>query len=856
MSNKTFKLAAQLLLILLCSATLSSALHASPTTADEQRSPPQQRRRDRSLPGVYKARIEPHWFANDSRFWYRNDLRGGTIEFVVVDTEAGTRQPAFDHMKLAESLSAATGHHYTADQLPFQTIEFVDGNKSIQFTIQDDKWTCDLNSYKCSTSSDQHGSGGTAGTDEKTKSAGSDKSPSDLSDSADDNPSASPSSDWPSPADDIAARDHKSPASPQQDQDSDDQDGRRSDRRKQEKESPDGKWTALVRENNIVIRSKTDSSQEIQLSKDGTASNSYGMLTWSPDSKSLVAFRIEPGDEKEVYLVESSPSGGGRAVLHKRPYPLAGDKFTSFELNLFNIEDRAQIKPGVDPIDFDYPVLHWFPDGRNFAYRKVDRGHQRLRVIRVDSQTGKATNLVDEKTNTFIWTAHTENLTLDLINWLKDSDELIYVSEKDGWRHLYLVDAKNGGIKNAITSGEYVIRGIDRIDEKNRQVWFNACGKNPDQDPYFLHYYRVNFDGTNLVALTEGNGNHSVQFSPDRKYLIDTYSRVDTPPVHELRRTSDGKLVCQLEKADISELEATGFKPLETFVAKGRDGKTDIWGVICRPKDFDPTKKYPVIESVYAGPQGAYVPKSFVGRGMFAALADLGFIVVQADGMGTANRSKAFHDVCWHNLKDAGFPDRIQWIKSAAEKYPYMDLNRVGIYGTSAGGQNSTGGMLFHPEFYKAAVSACGCHDNRMDKSSWNEQWMGYPVGPQYAESSNIDNAAKLQGKLLLIVGEMDDNVPPESTMRLVNALIKADKDFELLVVPGANHGMGGEYGVRRMRDFFVRNFLGADSGGKTSTAASSATQKPADAPEKASASAQVVPQTAEQNDHQTTTKQ
>src|SRR4029077_13060614 len=234
---------------------------------------------------------------------------------------------------------------------------------------------------------------------------------------------------------------------------------------------------------------------------------------------------------------------------------------------------------------------------------------------------------------------------------------------------------------------------------------------------------------------------------PGRKYIIDTYSRVDVPPVHELRRVADCGLVCKFEEADISELLGTGWKPPEVFVAKGRDGKTDIWGVICRPKDFDPTKKYPVIESVYAGPQGAYVPKSFVGRGMFAALADLGFIVVQADGMGTANRSKAFHDVCWHNLKDAGFPDRIEWIKSAAEKYPYMDLTRVGIYGTSAGGQNSTGGMLFHPEFYKAAVSACGCHDNRMDKSSWNEQWMGYPVGPQYAESSNIDNAAKLQGK-------------------------------------------------------------------------------------------------------------
>ena len=253
-----------------------------------------------------------------------------------------------------------------------------------------------------------------------------------------------------------------------------------------------------------------------------------------------------------------------------------------------------------------------------------------------------------------------------------------------------------------------------------------------------IHYYRVNFDGTGLVALTEGNGNHSIQYSPDRKYLIDTYSRVDMAPVHELRRVADGKLVCELEKADITELQASGWQPPEVFVAKGRDGTTDIWGIICRPAHLDPSKKYPVIEYIYAGPQGSFVPKTFSPARRFAALTDLGFIVVQIDGMGTANRSKAFHDVCWHNLKDAGFPDRILWHQAVAGKYSYYDTDRVGIYGTSAGGQNSTGAVLFHPDFYKVAVSACGCHDNRMDKASWNEQWMGYPVGPQYAACSNI----------------------------------------------------------------------------------------------------------------------
>jgi dipeptidyl aminopeptidase/acylaminoacyl peptidase len=362
-----------------------------------------------------------------------------------------------------------------------------------------------------------------------------------------------------------------------------------------------------------------------------------------------------------------------------------------------------------------------------------------------------------------------------------------------------------------ITKGEWVIRGIDLIDETNRVVWFRASGKNANQDPYFIHYYRVNFDGSGLVALTQGDGNHLIEYSPDRKHYIDTYSRVDMSPMHELRRATDGKLVKAFETADITDLKSDGWKPPEVFVAKGRDGKTDIWGLIYRPRDFDPKKKYPIVEDIYAGPQGSFVPKTFSARSRYQSLNDLGFIVVKIDGMGTANRSKAFHDVCWKNLKDGGFLDRILWMKAAAKKHPEMDIARVGVYGNSAGGQNAAAAVLFHPEFYKVAVASCGCHDNRMDKASWNEQWMGYPVGSQYAECSNVDNAHRLRGKLFLIVGEMDNNVPPESTLRVVDALIKAGKDFDLLVVPGGGHGMGGAYGQRRMQDFFVRHLLGGE---------------------------------------------
>jgi dipeptidyl aminopeptidase/acylaminoacyl peptidase len=350
------------------------------------------------------------------------------------------------------------------------------------------------------------------------------------------------------------------------------------------------------------------------------------------------------------------------------------------------------------------------------------------------------------------------------------------------------------------------VRDVTKVDAKRRQLWFAATGIVPGQDPYHLHHCRVNFDGTGLVVLTAGDGTHEVRWSPQRTHLVDTWSRVDAPPVTELRRDRDGTLVLPLETADATEALARRGRWPERFVAKGRDGITDIYGIIQRPANFDPTKKYPVIERLYAGPHAHFTPKSF---GTHDALLERGFIVVQSDGMGTAGRSKKFHDVAWRNIADAGFPDRIAWLKAAAAKNPELDLTRLGVYGTSAGGQSALGALLFHGDFYRAAAADCGCHDNRMDKIWWNEQWMGWPVGPHYAENSNVTHAAKLRGPLLLAVGELDRNVDPASTYQVADALIKAGKEFDYLVMPGAGHGVfRTPYGRKRMEDFFVRLFL------------------------------------------------
>lgn len=569
--------------------------------------------------------------------------------------------------------------------------------------------------------------------------------------------------------------------------------------------SPDKKWIAAVKGGNIVVRS-ADKQTEIKLTTDGNAEKPYGELTWSPDSRHLVGYRIDPREAKKVYYLLSSVPGTTRAVLKSHDYEQPGDEFTTYEQYLFNIDTKTGIKTDAEKIDFfGAPRLHWRNgNSRYFTYEKADRGHQRFRVIEVDVNTGKTRNIINEKTKTFIY----EQRIFTFYD--AKAHKIVWVTEKDGWRHVYMVDELTGAQK-LVTKGNWVVRDVDSVDVNKKQVWFRGSGRNAGEDPYLMHFYRINYDGGNLADLTPERGNHNIVFSPDRKYFVDIYSQVNVAPKVVLKNTTTLKTVAELEHGDVNQLLATGVKLPEVFVAKARDGKTDIWGVIYRPANMDPQKSYPVIENIYAGPQDSFVPKNFSVVNEMQSIAQLGFIVVQIDGMGTANRSKAFHDVCWQNLADAGFPDRILWMKALAAKYPQVDISRVGVYGTSAGGQNSSGALLFHPEFYKAAVSACGCHDNRIDKQWWNEQWMGYPVGPHYEQQSNITNAGKLQGDLMLIVGEADNNVPPESTYRFADALIKSNKMFDFLMVPGMGHSDGGPYGRKKKKDFFVKHLLHAE---------------------------------------------
>jgi dipeptidyl aminopeptidase/acylaminoacyl peptidase len=438
------------------------------------------------------------------------------------------------------------------------------------------------------------------------------------------------------------------------------------------------------------------------------------------------------------------------------------------------------------------------------------------RVIEVDAQTGQARAVISEEPKTFFYynrSAATLQAGKRYRYDLADGREIVWMSERDGWNHLYLIDGATGKVKTQITKGAWPVRHVIKVDEEKRQLWFSAGGMQAGKDPYFQHYYRINLDGSGLTQLTTADANHTVEFSSDMTLFVDTYSRVDLPTVSELKR-ADGTVIAQIEKGDISRLVALGWKAPEVFVAKGRDGVTDIWGLVWKPRNFDPSKKYPVIEYIYAGPHGTHTPKSFQVSSGMQAQAELGFIVVQMDGMGTSNRSKAFHDVAWQNIRDAGFPDRIVWHQAFAARNSWYDITRVGIYGGSAGGQNAMAALLFHPEFYKVAVSYAGCHDNRMDKIWWNEQWMGWPVGAQYSASSNVEHAHKLQGKILLIVGELDTNVDPSSTLQVVSALLKANKNFDFLMIPGAEHNAGrggefGEYGERKRFDFFVRHLLG-----------------------------------------------
>lgn len=580
--------------------------------------------------------------------------------------------------------------------------------------------------------------------------------------------------------------------------------------------SPDKKWEAYVKDNNLYLspvrdeKEKDKPKEEIALTMDGTANLRYDgwSIIWSPDSRKLATVKVRDVQERRIPLIESSPSSQKQPILQWRNYAKPGDVLPVYLPVLFDVEARKQMALNVTPYEnqFYLNLTGWREDSRAFTFEFNQRGHQRYVIGEVSAADGSIRHLVDEQTKTFIYYYNNYRYDLD------DGKELLWISERDGWRHLYLIDGTNGQVKQQVTKGEWGVRQVDYVDETNRVVYFTASGFNKGEDPYNLHYCRINLDGTGFTDMTPENGNHRVTFSADRSYFTDVYSRPDLPPVSQLKRTSDASVVAGLQRCDVSALQAESWQMPEVFCAKGRDGQTDIWGNIYRPMHFDASKSYPVVEFIYAGPHDSHVDKDFKpAHHLVSKLVELGFIVVSIDGMGTSNRSKAFHDVCWKNLKDAGFPDRIAWMKAAGAKYKYMDLNRVGIYGWSAGGQNAMAALLFHNDFYKVAVALCGCHDNRMDKIWWNEQWMGYPIDASYSTSSNVDNAYRLKGKLLLINGELDDNVDPASTLQVVSALMKANKNFEQLYLPGKTHSLGGPFEMHKMHDFFVKNLLGQE---------------------------------------------
>ncbi len=747
--------------------------------------------RERVQNKMYNVAEAPNWIEKTSKFWYRKSVKGGN-EFVLVDAIAPSKGPAFDHEKLAAALSTAANAKYTALALPFTTFTYVDDMQAIEFTIGGagrgagrggrgvgpggpgaqaaalPRWHCTLTDYQCTRRPAPAGGAPGAGQGRGRGGLG--------------------------PEGAQAAE-------------------------QQVRVSPDGKTEAFIQNYNIYIgpagtyaRPAAD-RQGAALSWDGTEGDAYtfNSIVWSPDSKKIAAYRRRPGYRRMVNYVQSSPPDQLQPKSSSNYYQKPGDVVDLDQPVLFNLDAKqaTRIDNALFPNPYSMGRIEWRKDSRAFTFEYNQRGHQMYRVIEVDAATGKARPVIEETSKTFIdyrrATAGTSDSGRQYRYDVADGKEVIWMSERDGWSHLYLYDGLTGRVKNQITKGNWAVHWVERVDEEKRQIWFTANGMDSGKDPYFLNYFRINFDGTGLTRFTKADAMHSVSWSPNRDYYVDSYSRVDAPQASELHRTSDASLVMELERGEIADLLATGWKSPEVFVAKGRDGTTDIWGIIVRPTNFDPAKKYPVIENIYAGPQGSFVPKMFSTQTGMQTLAELGFIVVQIDGMGTANRSKAFHDVAWKNLGDAGFPDRILWHKAVAAKYPYYDISRVGIYGTSAGGQSAMGAVLFHPEFYKAAAAASGCHDNRMDKIWWNEQWMGWPLGPEYVASSNVENASKLQGNLLLIYGEMDTNVDPSSTMQVVNKLILANKNFELVAIPNSGHTGGGAYGDHKRFDFFVR---------------------------------------------------
>ena len=804
-------------------ALLSAPLHASDLRAEIKRASELGNAMRALLPG---EGIRPSWSADGSHLAWRVSTERNEQQFFRIHLASGENAPAFDHLQLAAALAKAAGRKVDEKRLPLEQVEIA-GDGSARFRAFGKFWRysaaagvaadelAQADATLLAPESVLRGTRRNGGASELTieNATGGEveifwidgaanrvsygKIP--VGESATQNTYAGHVWLVTDSAGGLLAG-IETPESPSV--------ARVTQRvpaasRREENHSPDGNWRARIRGHNLHIE-PVSGGPSVALSTDGTQDHSYvPPLRWSPDSRKLVAFRVKQVPQRKIHIVESSPASQLQPKLRTLDYNKPGDAISQAFPCLFDIENRREIP--VDRQLFDTPWrisdLAWADDSSEFSFIYNQRGHQLMRMVGIRGDSGSARTIFEDTSETFI-----DYSQKFFLHRLPAARELLWASERDGYNHIYRIDEISGEIKNRVTAGKWMVREVVAVDEKKRQLLLKIVGVN-GQNPYHVHFARVNFDGTGLTRLTSGDGTQRVDFSPDGKWLVATWSRVDQPPVSELRNAENGEIIAELHRGDDSALRAHGWSRPERFSAKGRDGATDIHGIIIRPSGFDPEKIYPVVEDIYAGPHDHFVPQRYSPWSGMNELAELGFIVVKIDGMGTNWRGKAFHDVAWKNLADSGFPDRIAWIRAAAATRPWMDLSRVGLHGGSAGGQSTLAGLLHHGDFYKVGVADCGCHDNRMDKIWWNEAWMGWPVDESYERNSNVTHAAKLSGKLLLIVGELDSNVDPASTAQVVHALQQADKDFDYLPIMNAGHGAAETpYGKRRRADFLVRH--------------------------------------------------
>ena len=724
-------------------------------------------------PLVEHTGIHPNWLADD-RFWYRTSAAEGN-EFMLYNPAKGTHAPAFDHKKMASALSASTGKEYKSNDLPFQSFTFSANGKGVIFQLDGKQWRFEDNKIVSDTTAVKAvivaGARGRRGGFVR----GGGGNPNEVL-------------------------------------------------------SPNGKKAAYIKDFNLWVRDIA-TNQQTQLTTDGVKDNGYAtdnagwaqsnraILVWSPDSKKIATFQQDERKVNNMYLVGTKV---GAPTLKEWKYPLPGDtEIPMLSRVIINVDQpkviRLQVAPDPHRSTLSDDIkggagwadVYWSEDGSKLVFASTNRDHKQEKVRMADAETGAVREIFEETVPSQFesgWAA---------VNWryLSKTNEIIWFSERDNWGHLYLYDATTGKLKNQVTKGDFVVTDVNKIDEKDRVIYFTAGGLDAE-NPYFTKLCKVGFDGKGFAVLTPGPGNHQTSFSPAGHYLIDTYQKPDVPPVTVLLNMQ-GKQIFELEKTDISKLTATGWKPVIPFSVKAHDGKTDVYGLLFVPKNLDPSKKYPIIDYIYPGPQGGSVGSwNFsTTRGDNGALTELGFIVVEIEGTSNPLRSKSFHDMSYGNMADNTLSDQVTGIKQLAERYPYIDLDRVGIWGHSGGGFATAGAMFRYPDFFKVGISESGNHDNRNYEDNWGERYDGLVTNSDYVSQANENLAKNLKGKLMLAHGLMDDNVPPQNTLLVVEALEKANKDYDLVIFPNSPHGYGpySTYMMRRRWDYFVKNLLGAE---------------------------------------------